>query len=301
MRIADTEGAALATEIDAPNLVPNGERDAPHEPRWRAPSRPAKAAPRGGRLLHWVALVTAWFVVLTTVALGLVLYWQRQQVKAWLGARPAAGWQRVVAPSPPKISDRLGPGQQAADAASAQRASLYEEDPGEREGKRHDGTVIWRTETLSPERQPPELAIRAELEIPEWHLRMTLLLHRNTDKALPASHTLEIAFQPPGNFGEISSIPALLMKSAELSDGSRLAGVTARVTSGLFLIGLSAADGQIQRNLQMLKELTWFDIPIVYENGRRAILAIEKGAPGERAFQEAFMAWSAAPANPARQ
>ena len=73
------------------------------------------------------------------------------------------------------------------------------------------------------------------------------------------------------------------------------------MTSGLFLIGLSAADGQIQRNLQMLKELTWFDIPIVYENGTRAILAIEKGAPGERAFQEAFTAWSAAPANPARQ
>jgi len=61
------------------------------------------------------------------------------------------------------------------------------------------------------------------------------------------------------------------------------------------------AKGQIQRSLQMLKELTWFDIPIVYENGTRAILAIEKGAPGERAFQEAFTAWSAAPANPARQ
>ncbi len=46
----------------------------------------------------------------------------------------------------------------------------------------------------------------------------------------------------------------------------------------------------MHRNLEMLKERPWFGIPIVYNNGRRAILAIEKGAPGERAFQEAFAA-----------
>ncbi len=47
----------------------------------------------------------------------------------------------------------------------------------------------------------------------------------------------------------------------------------------------------MHRNLEMLKKRPWFGIPIVYNNGRRAILAIEKGAPGERAFQEAFAAW----------
>jgi hypothetical protein len=47
----------------------------------------------------------------------------------------------------------------------------------------------------------------------------------------------------------------------------------------------------MQRNIQLLKERSWFDIPIVYNNGRRAILAVEKGTPGERAFEEAFKAW----------
>ncbi len=42
------------------------------------------------------------------------------------------------------------------------------------------------------------------------------------------------------------------------------------------------------RNLELLKERAWFDIPIVYNNGRRAILVVEKGTPGERAFKEAF-------------
>jgi hypothetical protein len=41
----------------------------------------------------------------------------------------------------------------------------------------------------------------------------------------------------------------------------------------------------------LLKERGWFDIPVVYNNNRRAILAMEKGSPGERAFAEAFKAW----------
>ena len=44
------------------------------------------------------------------------------------------------------------------------------------------------------------------------------------------------------------------------------------------------------RNLQLLKEHSWFDVPLVYANQRRAIIAIEKGVPGERAFNEAFAA-----------
>jgi hypothetical protein len=59
----------------------------------------------------------------------------------------------------------------------------------------------------------------------------------------------------------------------------------------VFLVGLSASETEMQHNLQMLKEQPWFDIPLVYENGRRAILAMEKGASGDRAFQEAFAAW----------
>jgi hypothetical protein len=64
-----------------------------------------------------------------------------------------------------------------------------------------------------------------------------------------------------------------------------------KVTDGYFLIGLSAVDTEMQRNLVLLKERPWFDVPIVYTDGRRAILAVEKGTPGERAFRDAFAAW----------
>ena len=48
-------------------------------------------------------------------------------------------------------------------------------------------------------------------------------------------------------------------------------------------------------NETLLKEGSWLDIPLVYEDGSRAILTIEKGSAGDRAFDAAFAAWSARP------
>ena len=151
-----------------------------------------------------------------------------------------------------------------------------------------------RTETVSPGAGlAPELAVRADVEIPERHITMTWSLRRNTDKALPASHTIEIQFTLPADFpgGGIANVPGLLMKQSEQARGTPLAGLAVKVTNGFFLIGLSATDTDVQRNIELLKDRPWFDIPVVYTNGGRAILAMEKGPPGDRAFADAFAAW----------
>jgi hypothetical protein len=70
-----------------------------------------------------------------------------------------------------------------------------------------------------------------------------------------------------------------------------LAGLAVKVTNGFFLIGLSSADADKERNVALLKERSWFDIPVVYNYNRRAILALEKGTSGRRAFADAFRAW----------
>lgn len=44
----------------------------------------------------------------------------------------------------------------------------------------------------------------------------------------------------------------------------------------------------MQRNIQLLIEGSWFDIPVVYGDGKRAIIAIEKGTPGEYEFTDAL-------------
>jgi hypothetical protein len=252
------------------------------------------------------ALIAAFLGVFIVVGIALALYWQRERLRSVFVRSPVTQAQREATPSRPKISDRVGqagqqgsstttPGKEGtAVAPVAQRVVLYEEDPADAQGKQYVGTIVWRTETVSPSAgQAPELAVKGDLEIPERRIGMTISLRRNSDKALPASHTIEIIFSLPPDFpfGGISNVPSILMKQSEQTRGSPLAGLAVKVTSGFFLVGLSATEGDIHRNLELLKERSWFDIPLVYNNGRRAILAIEKGTPGDRVFKEAFAAW----------
>ena len=253
-------------------------------------------------------LIKGLAVAAVIIAIGGMLLWQWPKMVALYRSfrAPAVETVRDTPPATarPKITDRIEPGSQQTPAApapgaqpaeaAAQKVVLYEEDPNDPNGKRFVGSAIWRTETVTPgPGQPPELVIRADVEVPERKLAMTWSLRRNTDKGLPATHTVEIMFKVPADFpaGGISNVPGILMKQAEQTRGVPLAGLSVKVTPGFYLIGLSNMEADKERNLQLLKERAWFDIPVVYNNTRRAILAIEKGAPGERVFAEAFKAW----------
>jgi len=271
------------------------------------PRQPIESEPPEGSTAK-KGLIAALLTVLIITGLGATAYWQRETISGWFGAsrggaptaqrdqaqRPKASdrVQQEGQPQSPSSQPQSAPGTPA--ALVAQRVVLYEEDPNNPEGNRYVGSAIWRTETVSPgPGMSPELAVRADVEIPERRLAMTMSIRRNTDQALPASHTVEIIFNVPADFpfGGVANVPGLLMKEAEQSRGAPLTGLAVKVTTGFFLIGLSATEADLQRNMQLLKERGWFDIPMVYNNGRRAILAIEKGTPGERVFSEAFTAW----------
>ncbi|HEY4140283.1 MAG TPA: hypothetical protein VGM57_02655 [Pseudolabrys sp.] len=256
----------------------------------------------------WSRVVKILLLLLVIGGIAGAGYWQRNAILSMVSNLRATMTASTPAPKPteatqpagrPKIADRIGgditPSNATAPAASvAQKVVLYDEDPNDPQGKRYVGSALWRTETVSPgPGLAPELAIRADVEIPERRLRMTWSLRRNTDKALPASHTIEVMFTLPADFAEggIGNVPGILAKQNEQARGAPLAGLAVKVTNGYFLIGLSAVDVDVTRNIQLLKERDWFDIPVVYTSGKRAILAIEKGTPGARAFEEAFRAW----------
>ena len=198
-------------------------------------------------------------------------------------------------PAKPKIPDRVGqPSSTDQTAPVAQRVVLYDEDPADPKGKQYVGTVVWRTEPIKGSTgQPGDIAVRADIDIPDRKFKMTMSFRRNTDTSLPASHTAELTFILPPDFagGGVSNVPGILMKSNEQARGTPLAGLAVKVTDGFFLVGLSNVDADRSRNIQLLKERSWFDVPLVYTNQRRAIIAIEKGPPGERAFNDAFAAW----------
>jgi hypothetical protein len=259
--------------------------------RWteRAPERQRGRSTLPVRRIAIAAVAV--LVLLTVAAVGL---WKRSAIVGYFGGATTAS-RTVDSGARPKIADRIG-NSTADDAAApvAQKVVLYEEDPNDAAGKRYVGTAVWRLESVPPAAgKPPDLAIRADIEIPEQKISARWSLRRNDDKTLPASHTVEVMFTLPPDFPHkgITNIPGVLMKQSESTRGVPLAGLAVKVTNNFFLIGLSSVDADRQRNIQLLKERAWFDIPLVYEDGRRAIIAIEKGTPGERAFAKAFEAW----------
>ncbi|MBN9585085.1 MAG: hypothetical protein J0G34_06775 [Afipia sp.] len=242
-------------------------------------------------------LKTAIAVCLGVIAIGAAVWGAPRALSLYRSLTKPAQQQQAEAPKDngtrPKIPDRVGQPGATQIAPVAQRVVLYDEDPAVPQGKQYVGTVIWRTEAVKvPAGQPPDIGVRADIDIPERNLKMSLSIRRNTDASLPASHTAELTFVLPPDFGTtIANVPGILMKSNEQARGTPLAGLAVKVTDGFFLVGLSNVEADKSRNLQLLKERSWFDIPLVYANQRRSIIAIEKGAPGERAFNEAFTAW----------
>lgn len=297
-----------AAEPDAPysydESIEEAERYTPQppSPRPHIPVLDRNAKKRTGR--------GAAFPFKSAIAIGIVLIlvgagilWGKSLVQTATNLFKSSPTQVVEAPkdtsqpqSKPKIPDRVGQPSASDQPAApvAQKVVLYDEDPSDPKGKQYVGSVVWRLEPIKASgNQKADVAVRAEIEIPDRKFKMTMSFRRNTDSSLPASHTAELTFILPPDFpgGSVSNVPGILMKSNEQARGTPLAGLAVKVTDGFFLVGLSNVDADRARNVQLLKERSWFDVPLVYANQRRAIIAIEKGAPGERAFNDAFAQW----------
>jgi hypothetical protein len=210
---------------------------------------------------------------------------------------------RPNSPTPmPTIAPRETPPQPATDTSvnrtltsAKQKAVLYEEDKSNPSGRQFVGTAVWRTDEVAPNPdQKAEAAIQADIEIPEQKITVRFSLRRNDDRQLQASHTVEIVLTLPPDFphGSVTTIPGILMKQGESARGVPLRGVATKVSANFFLLGLTSVDADMKSNIQLLKERPWFDVPIVYGDGTRAIVAFEKGTSGSRAFADAFAAWN---------
>ncbi|CCD90357.1 conserved hypothetical protein [Bradyrhizobium sp. ORS 375] len=171
------------------------------------------------------------------------------------------------------------------------QAYLYHEDPQDPKGKRFPGKVTWSLEQSKGPRADASASIKGEIEI-ENGAKVTLSLRRNAELELPASHVMELTFNwaDPSVTG-LSSMRGIGLKGEEAERGTALVTQTAKVTPKYFMVALSANEIDTKRNLMLLKGKQWFDIPIVYEGGSRALLSIEKGTEGERVFKDAFASW----------
>lgn len=317
VRPAFTPEDLAPSEADAALPPPRAElRPEPRPMRKRvAPSRMDEDFEEDGRHLRpgRGRAVRAFLVIMLLAVLlgaGFLAYQFRSNIKGLFAARTSTS-QQASKTSPQeraKISDRIGGAQQdtsrsnQSGAAVAQRAILYEQGATPQERKQYVGSVIWKTENTAPgPGQTPDIAIKGEVEIPERNLRLDMTIRRNQDPGVPASHTFEVKFNTPPDFGPggVADMPGIVMEGNQPGSGSPLRGLRVKVTNGYFLIGLLTGDSDVQRNVALMKERAWLFLRMAYTNGQSALLTIEKGVPGDRVFEDALNAWGQNP--PAQQ
>ncbi|GHC76667.1 hypothetical protein [Limoniibacter endophyticus] len=224
-------------------------------------------------------------------------------------AGPSGGEQTIgegtsiAEASPPETQAESGqaandPNQQGNQAvAVGQRAIFYEERTNVAQGSAQAGSVVWSLVQESPGGEgPPEAAIRAEATIPDMDVQLRMTIRRNTDASLPASHIVEMIFLTPDGFagGGIDRVLRVTMKDNEQAPGQPLLGIPAKIADGFFLVALNDAEADRRINLNLLRRDSWIDIPMIYKSGRRALITVEKGVPGEEIFQQALDAWEQA-------
>jgi hypothetical protein len=181
----------------------------------------------------------------------------------------------------------------SAGALVAQKATLYEE-PVDPSAAQNGVVAINAAVTWSAAQAADGPEIVGQLDIPDRGMKIKLTFRINHDKTLPASHVVEVQLTVPPNFpGKgIRDVPRLVAKAGEDVRGQPLVGASAKVADGYFWIGLSGVDADLATNLALLKQREWFDLPLVYESGQRAILTFEKGTTGDRVFDQVLSAWA---------
>ncbi|SEP60860.1 hypothetical protein SAMN05216548_10177 [Faunimonas pinastri] len=178
----------------------------------------------------------------------------------------------------------------AGESLVAQRAIYYQQGLNGAPGKANQGAIAW-SQIQSKDGQP---AIQGVVTLPDQNVTVTLTITRNTDQGLPASHMVEIAFSGSGQLASsgVDKVPALVLKPSEQARGTPLAGVPMTVTDRLFWVALSDQQDNITRNLSALRTASWFDMPILFKDGTRALITFEKGIPGDKIFQNVIDSWT---------
>ncbi|MGX1786209.1 histidine kinase [Bosea sp. NPDC055332] len=229
--------------------------------------------------------------------------------------------QRVEAPATPaqqdqagKISERAGgeptptPGQQSgqrpnqpasaqpgSDIAVAQRAILYIEVPeAPQQPRTVQGRVLWRLDSdIAGPGQPVETIVRGTIEIADAGLALDFTIRRNTDSAFPASHIIGMRFTTSGEAANdaIREVGVPQFKLEEGERGAPLSAISSALGENLFVAALSNVPVEAGRNLDLLRNRNWIDLPVRFASGRRGIITFEKGGAGNQTIAEALSRW----------
>lgn len=307
--------AALAPAADAPPqpeapplkpeaAAPKREAQQPPAEGWTEPTprerlRPAAPLPPppdrsvGSRRLLLIA--AALILTVGFVALAALRFRERPEDLAKLNPDETA----ASGADQGKLSARVGgDGKDTTDQAApvARRAALLVGPRAhpDKPDRVYDGSVVWRLENVGgDEGAPVQPAIRGDIDFPDAKVRATIILQKNQDATLSASHTITLNFSilPDSDIKGVKAIGALQTRRPDAQSGERLIGIPVPTTENSFLMGLMRGDSE-KRNIALLRAPTLIDIPLQLSDDRIGTINLEKGASGDRVFEDAITAWS---------
>ncbi len=305
--LPDVETEKPAQQAPAPqpeppvSPAPEATRDqkpeplTPMRPRPAAPVAKAKAATRQKR---WFMLMAAGSLLIVGLLAFLALRFRERPedlAKFNPNENGAAADERGKIGDRVSDPDRRRTADQGPPIAVAQRAEFYVAYPNQPDKVEHiySGSVLWRLEnTGGADGGQLRPAIRGEVDFPDAKVKATILIQKNLDQALSASHTISIAFKfQGGDVKGISQIGNVELRRPDAQRGQPVAGIPVPINELNFLIGLMRGPPEA-RNLQLLRTPAIIDIPLKLSDDRLATMNLEKGASGERVFADALDAWS---------
>src|SRR5262245_45666336 len=273
--------AAKPDAYPAAAAAGGGEAIAVPDEALSAPAPEAATVMAGHRsVLHRVAIRMILPVLL--VALGLAGY--------------AYESGQVGQPFVAQLLSRIAPAAWLAAGEGTQEpveaATYYEQTGGQAPLKGLNGRARWRTRTEATASGSRSTVITLDLLIPERGLAMAMAIRRDGED-VAMTHLLEFKFTDPQGaaLDGISGVSNIVMKQADGSRGSALAGLSIKVAPGVFLFGLSADKDDARHNAEALRMLSRLDIPVTFADGSTATISLNKGESGERVFDAALADW----------
>ncbi len=154
------------------------------------------------------------------------------------------------------------------------------------------GSTVWST-LPAPQGQPAGVAVEADANIPDLKMRASMILRKNTDPTLQATHTIDLKFTfqdgaPVNGFKDVG-LPQ--MRKLDSTASEALNSVKVKISDDYFLFALAKGDQEAARNLDLMRTSAWFDFPLLLNDNRIAKLVFQKSADGEAMLEKAFDAW----------
>lgn len=173
--------------------------------------------------------------------------------------------------------------------AEERSATLFEERFERQREATIGGSAHWRL--AGPLTDP---VVEAVVDVPDRDIQ-AVIRFRSAHGDRNASQFIEIAFEPGPRFsGEGIATVERVVVDSRADDGITLIGGARSIKPNMFSIALDR--GYERRNLPLLLERDELSFVITYDNGRRAVLSLDRTDASRAMLAVATTAWGAAPA-----